>query len=133
MHLFLRQDKTVRSLDEFRSLLRRKFGNLSQAWKAVIDKESRGRLVFSEFCQACRDMGYGGPLRQLWKGRCTHIIFISDLSLARLTAALFRLSSPRSSSLALTLRRWWSTWHVSFHNLPNAKRGHRERSDNILS
>lgn len=50
----------------FRSLLCTRYGTVPAAWRLLLDKDGSGRLSWSEFCQACRELGYSGNLKQLW-------------------------------------------------------------------
>eukprot|EP00929_Paragymnodinium_shiwhaense_P070802 TRINITY_DN3591_c0_g1_i1.p1 TRINITY_DN3591_c0_g1~~TRINITY_DN3591_c0_g1_i1.p1 ORF type:complete len:1479 (-),score=439.91 TRINITY_DN3591_c0_g1_i1:263-4699(-) len=48
-------------------MLRRRFGTVTAAWRQALDKDCTGRLCFNKFCQVCRDIGYTGNLKDLWK------------------------------------------------------------------
>lgn len=53
-------------VDEFKAVLRSKYGSLSRAWRVGLDADNSGALDFREFCQALRDLGYIGNIRTLW-------------------------------------------------------------------
>eukprot|EP00930_Biecheleria_cincta_P015347 TRINITY_DN12838_c0_g1_i2.p1 TRINITY_DN12838_c0_g1~~TRINITY_DN12838_c0_g1_i2.p1 ORF type:complete len:1659 (-),score=424.51 TRINITY_DN12838_c0_g1_i2:53-5029(-) len=68
--------KAFRSMDDvefwgaqgipgFLTYLTKKFGSILTGWRAL-DKDRNGRITFYEFCNACRQMGYHGNLKQLW-------------------------------------------------------------------
>merc|ERR1719506_972221 len=44
-----------------------RYGNLLRAWKLELDKNNTGKLSFVGFCNTCRDIGFAGPLKKLWK------------------------------------------------------------------
>jgi len=50
----------------FRTYLIKKFGSVVAGWR-MLDKDGNGHLSFYEFCNACRQMGYHGNLKLLWK------------------------------------------------------------------
>jgi Ca2+-binding EF-hand superfamily protein len=50
----------------FRTYLIKKFGSVVAGWR-VLDKDGNGHLSFYEFCNACRQMGFHGNLKLLWK------------------------------------------------------------------
>eukprot|EP00440_Ansanella_granifera_P041816 gb/GFBE01045337.1/.p1 GENE.gb/GFBE01045337.1/~~gb/GFBE01045337.1/.p1 ORF type:complete len:1196 (+),score=297.39 gb/GFBE01045337.1/:1-3588(+) len=49
----------------FKKFLESKCGTIVSGWRAL-DKDRSGRLSFSEFCIACRAMGYHGNFKKLW-------------------------------------------------------------------
>jgi Ca2+-binding EF-hand superfamily protein len=51
----------------FVELLRRRCGTITAAWRLILDRDGTGRMSFAEFCQACRDLGYNGNLKSLWR------------------------------------------------------------------
>ena len=53
-------------LGRFKLFLNQKFGNLVRAWRTVLDPDRNGRVQFTDFCQACRQMGFQGNLKALW-------------------------------------------------------------------
>jgi hypothetical protein len=56
----------------FRTYLVKKFGSVVAGWR-MLDKDGNGHLSFYEFCNACRQMGYHGNLKLLWKQLdCNH-------------------------------------------------------------
>lgn len=53
-------------LEEFKMVLRHKFGSIARAWRVGLDRDESGLLDFREFCAAMRAIGYVGNLRTLW-------------------------------------------------------------------
>ncbi len=53
------------SIQGFRRMLLHRYGSMINAWKHL-DADNNGRLSYSEFCKACRDVGYFSNLRKLW-------------------------------------------------------------------
>jgi len=53
-------------VDEFRQVLKRKFGSVTRAWRVGLDEDASGILDFYEFCAATKAIGYTGNLRSLW-------------------------------------------------------------------
>lgn len=53
-------------VDEFRQVLKRKFGSITRAWRIGLDADNSGLLDFMEFCAATKAIGYTGDLRTLW-------------------------------------------------------------------
>lgn len=53
-------------VEGFRHLLARCHGSIVRGWRTALDVYRRGRVSFTEFCQAARSLGYEGPLRRLW-------------------------------------------------------------------
>lgn len=56
----------VKDTDEYRELLRRKYGSVLGAWHEVLDPGGSGSLEFVRFAQTARAIGYVGNLRALW-------------------------------------------------------------------
>ncbi len=56
----------AKNLKGFKSLLKRRYGNLWRAWRTGMDNDSNKRLSFVEFCQCCRSVGYFGNIKELW-------------------------------------------------------------------
>ncbi|CAD7952859.1 unnamed protein product [Amoebophrya sp. A25] len=52
---------------EFRMRLRRGYGSVRKGWIEAIDKNGRGYLGFSEFCNAARTIGADTNMRHLWQ------------------------------------------------------------------
>mmetsp|Transcript_113714 Transcript_113714/g.361323 ORF Transcript_113714/g.361323 Transcript_113714/m.361323 type:complete len:427 (-) Transcript_113714:154-1434(-) len=53
-------------VDEFKAVLKSKFGSVTRAWRLALDADNSGVLDFSEFCLATKSIGYIGDLRTLW-------------------------------------------------------------------
>lgn len=54
-------------VDNFIAFLHRTFGTIVRAWRLGLDADGDGRLRFQEFCTSCKDIGYRGKLKTLWK------------------------------------------------------------------
>mmetsp|Transcript_95536 Transcript_95536/g.212502 ORF Transcript_95536/g.212502 Transcript_95536/m.212502 type:complete len:921 (+) Transcript_95536:1-2763(+) len=55
-----------------KTLLLKKYGTVSAAWKHGLDLDGNGKLSFGEFCDACRQIGYIGDLKALFTELDTH-------------------------------------------------------------
>jgi len=53
-------------LGRFKLFLNQRFGNLVRAWRQSLDLNRSGTVHFTDFCQACRQMGFQGNLKALW-------------------------------------------------------------------
>jgi len=53
-------------VEEFRDVLRRKFGSITRAWRVGLDSDDSGFLDFREFNAAVKSLGFTGNLRTLW-------------------------------------------------------------------
>merc|ERR1719399_420552 len=64
-----RQDKSkdAELVEQFRGLLKYKYGDLVAAWALGLDRFAAGRLGFNTFCKACRSIGYEGNVSRLYK------------------------------------------------------------------
>jgi len=54
-------------VDGFRTMLVHRFGSVVRGWRHGLDVSGDGKLSFSEFCTACRNIGYAGKIKHLWK------------------------------------------------------------------
>lgn len=60
--------KRVKALaQEFRELLLKQYGDFVRAWRSGLDRDRNGHLDYHEFTRACKDVGYAGNPRELWK------------------------------------------------------------------
>lgn len=68
--LLLRQEKdraeAESMLGKFKVFLVQRHGNLIRAWRKELDPDEEDSVQFTEFCQACRQMGFQGNLKALW-------------------------------------------------------------------
>merc|ERR1719247_964784 len=53
-------------IEGFKELLRRRFGTVVRGWRQGLDVSGDGKLSFTEFCTACRNIGYNGDVKGLW-------------------------------------------------------------------
>lgn len=53
-------------LQRFRAFLTLRYGTCTRAWRKVLDPDGDGKLQFTEFCVACRSMGFQGNMKALW-------------------------------------------------------------------
>ncbi len=54
------QNMGAKSSVDFKRLLRRRFGNMWRAWRIGLKCDACKKLSFTEFCQACRGVGFHG-------------------------------------------------------------------------
>jgi Ca2+-binding EF-hand superfamily protein len=62
-----RKDIGARTLAGFKQALIHRFGNLARAWRDGLDVSGDGKLSYTEFTQACRNIGYVGSIKALFK------------------------------------------------------------------
>jgi hypothetical protein len=67
------------ALKEFKSFLKRQFGNLFRAWRKVLDKDESMTVQKHELFKACRQLDYHGDVRSLW-----HALDFDDSGVATL-------------------------------------------------
>jgi len=60
------RQKGTRDLEGVRRVLLERHGSTTAAWKHCLDSNGDGKISFVEFCQGLREVGYRGPVRQLW-------------------------------------------------------------------
>jgi Ca2+-binding EF-hand superfamily protein len=63
-----RSDKAASSIDSMRTMLLRKYGTMTSAWKHGIDVYGNNRVPFGEFCIALRKLGFHGDLKAAFRG-----------------------------------------------------------------
>lgn len=56
----------VRYTEKFKDVCKRKYVNLTRAWRLLLDPPGIGRVSFVHFCKAARDMGFAN-VAVLWK------------------------------------------------------------------
>lgn len=56
----------AKCVNGFKTLLKRKFGNVVRGWRLGLDNDGNGRLSYMEFCTAVRGLGYEGAIKALW-------------------------------------------------------------------
>merc|ERR1719409_113170 len=54
-------------LNTLKKVLMHKCGNLYRAWREVLDVSDRGKISFVGFANACREIGFQGEIRKIWK------------------------------------------------------------------
>ncbi|CAD7964066.1 unnamed protein product [Amoebophrya sp. A25] len=54
---------SARTVEEFKDLLKRRYSNLWRAWRKGLGCDATKKLSFTEFCQACRDVGFHGNVK----------------------------------------------------------------------
>eukprot|EP00933_Yihiella_yeosuensis_P055287 TRINITY_DN5400_c0_g1_i2.p1 TRINITY_DN5400_c0_g1~~TRINITY_DN5400_c0_g1_i2.p1 ORF type:complete len:1082 (+),score=192.30 TRINITY_DN5400_c0_g1_i2:64-3309(+) len=57
---------------DFMGFLIRNYGNLVRAWRLGLDADGDGKLNFTEFCNACKRIGFRDKLRTLWRALDPH-------------------------------------------------------------
>lgn len=55
-----------RTVEAFRAMLQKKYGNTVRAWRLALDKESVSRITYYDFGSNVRNLGFDGSIRQLW-------------------------------------------------------------------
>ncbi len=57
------------SAEEFLQLLKKRFGSICRGWRSGMCElnNTQMKLGFTEFCQAARNLGYGGNMKQLFR------------------------------------------------------------------
>ncbi|CAK0797072.1 unnamed protein product [Prorocentrum cordatum] len=53
--------------EELRALLLSKYGHLLRAWRMVLDKDSSNKLSWTEFRDACKQIGFAGNTAGAWR------------------------------------------------------------------
>jgi len=51
----------------FRKMLIARYGSIPAAWRIILDRSGNNKISFGELCHICRDLGYGGNIKKLWK------------------------------------------------------------------
>jgi len=71
----------ARDLDGFKTSLIHRFGNIARAWRDGLDTSGDNKLSFTEFTLACRNIGYMGSVKTLFKelDPGTGVIMLEDL------------------------------------------------------
>mmetsp|Transcript_15704 Transcript_15704/g.28961 ORF Transcript_15704/g.28961 Transcript_15704/m.28961 type:complete len:1214 (+) Transcript_15704:139-3780(+) len=62
------RDLGLRSVAGLKRELVVRFGSIHAAWRQALDLDGNGRLSFGEFCTALRNVGYGGNVKDAWRG-----------------------------------------------------------------
>jgi len=67
--LLQRQDQQARErvLSDFHGYLIKTFGSVVRGWRLGLDSDGDGKLRFTEFCIACKEFGFRGALKTLWR------------------------------------------------------------------
>eukprot|EP00929_Paragymnodinium_shiwhaense_P083835 TRINITY_DN44797_c0_g2_i3.p1 TRINITY_DN44797_c0_g2~~TRINITY_DN44797_c0_g2_i3.p1 ORF type:complete len:1724 (+),score=625.26 TRINITY_DN44797_c0_g2_i3:115-5286(+) len=58
---------TANDVPGLKRLLNMKYGCIPAAWRKLLDRDRKGRVSFAEFCISMRQIGFGGPLKAIWK------------------------------------------------------------------
>jgi Ca2+-binding EF-hand superfamily protein len=53
--------------DGFRKKLISVYGTVATAWRVALDKNDNGKLSHAEYITVCRDIGFSGNLKKVWK------------------------------------------------------------------
>merc|ERR1719238_2066584 len=53
--------------DGFRKKLISQYGSIATAWRVALDKKDVGKISFAELCTLCREIGFGGNVKKVWK------------------------------------------------------------------
>merc|ERR1719399_2318827 len=71
----------ARDLEGFKKSLIHRFGNIARAWRDGLDTSGDNKLSFTEFTLACRNIGYMGSVKTLFKelDPGTGVIMLEDL------------------------------------------------------
>jgi hypothetical protein len=59
--------KAPTDVQQFRNMLKRKFGNFLRAWRIALDVDCNFRITFNAFGIALRRLGYAGSIKALWQ------------------------------------------------------------------
>jgi Ca2+-binding EF-hand superfamily protein len=55
-----------RTVEEFRAMMKRRYGNTVRAWRLALDKDAVSRITYYEFGGNVRTLGFDGSIRALW-------------------------------------------------------------------
>eukprot|EP00930_Biecheleria_cincta_P033132 TRINITY_DN22945_c0_g1_i1.p1 TRINITY_DN22945_c0_g1~~TRINITY_DN22945_c0_g1_i1.p1 ORF type:complete len:1131 (+),score=224.92 TRINITY_DN22945_c0_g1_i1:60-3395(+) len=62
-----RPDSVGTPAESFCRVLRQRFGSVTAAWRYALDKDNKGKVSFTDFCNVARDIGYCKNLNNIWK------------------------------------------------------------------
>lgn len=111
-------------LDGFKKLLIARYGNIVSAWRIGIDIDNNGAVSWQEFCTACHNVKFRGPIKTCWdaltQGR--EALRLQDLDPA--SDELIKTFCDRIASTSGNLREVW-------RSLTESRRGKRIDLDNF--
>jgi len=79
-----------------RSLLEEEYGNLLRAWRKELDTRNANRLTWTQFCEACRRLGFDGNVAGAWRA----------LDQRRVGYISFKEVCPSSAQILVQFQQW---------------------------
>lgn len=61
------EEDKARALVGLKNYLRNMFGTVIVGWRTTFDPDMDGKLQFTEFCVGCKNIGFSGKLKTIWR------------------------------------------------------------------